>query len=274
MDLGRGLQSIFKKILPLQKLGTQLTIWLYLSDPISVISTSAPVTGSITPSYVLNNLEFHYITNTPTEAWNKNFDSTISRNPGITFTFRSFDNQQDTSTLLSGSMGGSKFLTFKYASLLGLIITFQPAGLSTTWNSDIKMNYLFNPGVNLLRLKIGGQFYPTDQTTNDADVFGRFLLMMGIPTQTPVAASQYWNYNGGSPSNATYIACCPISKHPNSIRRDDRVEVCGLNTSIATSMQLDLGFSTALPSNTTMNIWAYYEVTIVINPNGSVTLVT
>lgn len=274
LNLSTGIQSIFNKMLPLQKLGTQFTIYLYLSDPVYVISTNIPVIGSVAPSYTVNQVELHYITSTPTDGWNRKFDTMVRSNPGITFTYRTFDNQQDTSTLIAGITSASKFLTFKYTSLLGLLIIFQPTGLSTTWNADNKMNYFYNPGVNLLRLKIGGQFYPTDSSTNDGDVFGRLLTMTGIGTQTPISASQYWNYNGADPSFSTYIACCPISKHPNSIRRDNRIAITGLNTSVATSMQLDLGFSPALPANLTMNIWAYYESTIVINPNGSVTLYT
>jgi hypothetical protein len=285
LNFSKGLESIYNKVIPFQKVGSTMQIQLYLqSDPSRVISTSITPTGSILPSFTVNNVEFHYITNVPTPEWNADFDQKIVNNNfggGVTFTCRGYDWTQDTSLLPAGVTFASKTLTFKYASLLGLIIAFQPSAVPTTWTQDTKMQYFYNPALNLLRVRIGGQQFPQDSSTNDADTYGRFLLMFGLDAESPYAAASApqstgntWSYVSGSyPTYASFVPTCPLMKYPNQIRSDDRIANEGLDTSIATSIQLDLGFSVAIPSGGLVtNIFAIYEYTMILNPNGSVTL--
>lgn len=271
-----GIQSIFQKIIPFNKTGVQMQMYLYLADPQYVISTDIAPTGTVLPSYTVNTVQLHYYSLVPTDQLNALIDQRISSNPGISFVYRCFDYQQDTNLLPAGVTSASKFLTYKYSSFLGLFLAFQPTALPATWTADNKLNFFFNPGINVLRLKVGGAYYPTDSVTDDSDVFGRWLLMTGVSTEFPTSGATNWNYNGATPSAASFIATCPVSKHPNSIRMgDERIEDPGLDIAIATSVQLDLGFTNAIPSGgLIMHMWAYYNAVITINRNGSVTLYT
>ena len=275
LGFAEGIESLFQKIIPFNKVGSTMQIQIWLDDPQNVISTSIAPTGTVNPSYVVNQVEFHYVSYYPSPELNAMYDSKISNNNFITFTYRSFDYQLDTSSVQAGLTSVSKFLTYKYTNFLGLILAFQPQALPGTWTADNKMNYFFNPGVNVLRLKVGSQYYPQENYTSDSDVYGRFLLTFGISPEFPIQAAANWNYNGSTPASASYIATTPVMKYPDSIKSDERMEVCGLDTSIATSLQLDLGFSAAVPSGgLQLLMWCYYGVTISINKNGSVTLNT
>jgi len=280
LNFSKGVNSLFSKVLPLQKIGSAMQIQLYLQKDVNrVISTDIPVTGT-SPSFIVNDLSLHYYTIVPTAGWNSMFDEKIQNNNfggGITFSYRSYDYQVDNTILASGK-GGSLTLGGKYSSLLGLIIAFQKTAQMSNFENDKKMNYFFNPGVTTLAVRIGGQTYPSDREATDSDVFGRFLLMFGLSSQSNIAAASAansaldtWSYAGNTPDHATYVACAPLSKHPNEIRNDERSVITGLDTSIATSVQIDIGTSVNVPEALTTHIWAYYECTITMNPNGSIT---
>lgn len=267
----KGIESIFYRILPLQKLATSLKIDLYLEDPANCISTSAAVTGTVPPSYTVNNVEFHYMTIVPTNSLDSRLNATIAKRD-LTFTCRGFDSLIDSSIASSGSTSFSKILTYKYADFLGVVMAFVPSATVSSYTSDVKMKYFYNPNITALRLKVGGQYYPTDSTTVDSDVYGRYLEMFGQSTENVHTAALAWNYNGSAPATASYIPCCPVAKYPNEIYADGREVVPGLDTSIATSMQIDVQFGTALPANMTVYFWAIYNYTVVFEPNGSTTL--
>jgi hypothetical protein len=271
LGFAQGIESLFRKILPFQKLGSIMQIFIYLQDPQNVISSSIAITGSIPPSYTVNQVELHYITNVPNDKLDKDYDLSL-RNPGITFTYRTFDYQLDTSTLASGITSCSKVMNYKYTSLLGFIMVMQQPSVVGNWTADNKMQQFVNPGVNKFYVRWGGVQLPVDAITQDADVFGRYLLMMGISDEFPVQASANWNYASSYPALASYVLCTPFAKYPNSIRSDGRIALGGLDSSVATAIQLELGFSVALPSALNLSIWAYFESTITINANGSVTL--
>lgn len=267
----KDIESLFRKILPLQKVGSQMQVTLYLEDAAKCISTSAAVTGTIAPSYYIDNIEFHYMTIIPDENLNNRIDSEI-KSGALTFTSRGFDEYLASGVALAGASKFSATLPYKYADLLGVIVAFVPAAIEDTWTDDNKMKYFYNPGVNVLRLKIGGQFYPADSTTVDSDVYFRYLIMFGEDPEDVHTAALNWNYNGAAPASASYIPCCPIAKYPNEINADGREVVMGLDTSIATAIQLDIGFSTPLPATMNVYCWAYYNFTVTFNANGSVTL--
>jgi hypothetical protein len=273
LNLVEGMQSLFDRIMPFNLVGSQMQLQLYLSDPAAVISSSIAITGTVQPSYILNECQLHYISSVPSQAlinsWNENLSSSL------TFSYRTFEFQQQTNVAVSGISNLNLVLTFKKANFLGLFITFQNPANQFNYQSDNKIQQFINPNMNLLRLKIGSVFYPTDQQTNFADLFTRFLSATGTDVESPVAAAANWGYNSTPPALASFIACCPVAKHPNSINQNNsRTVVEGIDTSIATSVVLECGFATPLPTTYIMNIYAYYGATITLNANGSISLYT
>lgn len=273
LNLVEGIQSLFDRIMPFNLVGSQLQLQLWLADPSAVIVSSVAITGTVAPSYILNECQFHYISSVPSSALISNWKSKLDS--GLTFSYRAFNYQQQTNQAVAGISNLNLVLTFKYANFLGLFITFTNAAIQNSYTTDYKVQQMINPGINLLRLKIGGVFYPTDQQTNDGDVFTRFLSATGTDVESPVAAAANWNYLVSPPNLASYVACCPVAKHPNSINQNNsRTVVEGIDTSIATSIVLECGFVAPLPATYTMNIWAYYGATLTLNNNGSITLYT
>lgn len=281
LNISDEADSIFSKILPLMKVGSTMQLQIYLQqDPSRVISTTTAVTGTIPPSFALNNVQFHYYTIVPSDSWNSMINERIMAG-ALTFSARGFDYTQDTSLFLAGTQNASKTLNFKYSSLLGFICAFQPQSYITSYTNDTKMQYFYNPGLTTFRCRVGGNQYPMDNSTSDADMYGRFSLFFGLDDDTPTSAanspygvgSDTWSYvSGALPTAASFIPCVNLCKYPNEIATDGRVVVDGLDTSIATNVQLDIQLGTVVPQNMVTHIWAYYNYTITINPNGSVSL--
>lgn len=257
--LGAG--TIFDKILPLQKISSQLEIDLYLAPANQVISGT--VVGGTLPTYTINNLQFHYDYISPTAYWDSMYDLKVESNPGITFSYRTWEELTDTSILPSGSTGAQKVLTYKYSSLVGIVALMQTASETTDIANDSRMLTFNNNGTNLLRLKVAGISYPLDSSAPYSDVFQRFIQFFGIPQDKPCAAALNW-------TSTSFIAACPLLLHPY-VNRNTRGVIDGINSAIATSIIFEIGFSAALGSAQNLYLYGWTEQTITFGRNGSVT---
>ena len=255
-----GAGTLFDKILPLQKVSSQLEIDIYLAPANQVISGT--VVGLTLPTYTINNIQFHYDYISPSDYWNQTYDSKVKMNPPITFSYRTWEELTDTSILPVGASSAQKVLTFKYSSLVGIIALMQTASTTTDFTNDSKMLTFNNNGINLLRLKIAGISYPLDSNAPYSDIFQRFIQFFGIPQDKPVSGALNW-------TTTSFIAACPLLLHPY-VNRNTRGVIDGINSAIATSIIFEVGFSAPLASTQNLYLYAWTEQTITFLSNGGV----
>jgi len=248
--------SFFYNVYPFQKLGVQCYIDVYLAPANEVIETD--VSGA---TYVVNNVQWHTASLVPSKDWEIKYGLRLPL--GITFTYLTYENLYDSSVLQAGVSQASKTLSYKYSSLLGVFCVFQTSSTlqsQTTLNKLSTYNFL---GLNSANLKIGSQCYPIDTNRSASDLLTMYAELFGLSMRFPFA--QAVNFD-----STNFVLCIPLARHIKE-NRDIGASLDGLNTSIGTSITLDMGFSAPLPSAQTMNIYGLVENTITFNPNGSIT---
>lgn len=255
VQLYQNEDSWFYQVLACQKLGVQVFLDFYLASPNVCIETD--VSGA---NYTVNNVQFHIASLVPSPSWDNLYNMRVSDN--LTYTYFSYENMYDSSILSAGTTRASKVLNYKYSSLIGLIFVMQD---SATLNSQTQLNklntYNYN-NLNYLQLKIGSASFPVDTQRSLSDLLSMYAETMGLSMRFPFAQS----VNFGS---TNFIGCIPLAKMVKE-NRDINGSLNGLNVSLGTSLTLDMGFSTPLASNQTLNVFAIIENTIKYNPNGSV----
>jgi len=256
-----GASVLFDKVLPLQKIAAQLELDIYLAPASQVISGT--VVGVTLPTYTVNNVQFHFDYITPSAELNNLYDTKVNMNPPITYTYKTWENLTDSSTLAAGTSNFSKVLTFKYSSLLGILTLMQANTVLNDFTNDSKMLAMNNNSMNQLRLRIASISYPLDITAPYSDTFTRLLQMFGIQQEKPIAAAANW-------TTTSFLAACPLILNPYT-NKNAGCDDGGLNTAIATSLIFEGGFSTPLATAQTMYIYALTEQVLTFLSNGGVT---
>lgn len=255
-------QDFLHTILPLQKLGVQLILNIYFAPANQCIESDGT-----NPTYAVNNLQLHYSSLVPTPNWDQMYNEKVRSDNPPSFVYCGYDAQEDTNTCLAGITNFSKVLTYKYTSLNCVMVLFRSGNLESVSVND-KLNNFAYPNITSAYLKIGSVQYPQDNSTNLGDRFSMLCECWGISMQNqPIKASQ--NFASGTPGS--FILAFPLSKHPYEQNEDDNVNSQGIDTSIATSIVLNVQFGTALASNLTMEVIGIYNNCITYNSNGSIT---
>ena len=255
-----GSGSLFDKILPLQKIASQIELNFNLAPASEVISGT--VVGGTPPTYTVNNIQFHFDYITPSAQLDSMYNQKVRMNPPITFTYRTWENLTDSAILPAGTSNFQKVLTYKYSSLLGVLALMQTSSAITDFTNDTKMSTMNNNNLTQLRIRIASISYPLDIQAPSADTFTRLLQLFGIQQEKPIAAASNWN-------STSFLAACPLILNPYT-NRNSHCDDGGLNTSIATSLILEGGFSTALASAQTLYIYALTEQVLTFLPDGGV----
>jgi hypothetical protein len=261
MDLTSALGSIFDSVLPLHKISSQLEIDIYLAPAAEVMSYTS-ITSPNIPTYTVVSPTFHADFLGPDSYWNASYDKRVRENPGITYSFKSWEELTDTSILPIGQSSFQKVLTFKNSNVLGILFVMQNATDKTDFTVPGKMNNNNFNNLNGLRLKIGGVSYPQDNITSAGDTLGRFLQMFKVPSDKPCFGAGFWTGTG-------FVAACPLNVYPYA--NQDSAVPNGIDTSIATSIILDVTFSTPISGqNQNLYIYALSEQTLQFLANGGV----
>jgi hypothetical protein len=253
--------SFFNKVLPLNKLGVQCYIDIYFAQPNQCIESDA---GS--PTYVVNAMQFHYSSLVPDDNWNQMYNTQVSQG-GCTYTYCNVENINDTSLMPAGVSSVSKILTYKYTSLVGVVAVMRPlANMSNFAANDKLNNYAFN-NVNTAYVKIGSQQYPINSNQSGSDMLTMFAEQFGLSMRVDFAGATNWLT--GSPGS--FVVCIPLAKHIKEFDRVKGISVDGLDTSIGTSVIINLQFSTPLAAAMQVDFFALYEAQVTFNQNGSIT---
>lgn len=249
-------ESFFYNLFPLMYLGAQMYIDLYLENPAVCIETD----GLPNANYVVNNVEFHYATCVMSEGYKNMYKEKIPK--GISYTYFNYANLFDSSLLPAGTTKASKVLSFKYSSLIGVLCVMQDQNTTqTTLNKLNKFN--FN-NLNYAVVRVGSQNMPNEMKRNTSDMLSMYAELTGISMRTDFA--QAVNFDSDN-----FVLAIPLARQIKELEnKDKRVSYSGINTSLGTSLVLELGFSSALVSNQTLQIFGIYESTLVYQPNGSV----
>ncbi len=248
-------EEFFNTFIPFKKLGVQGFIDIYLAQNNDVIESDG--TGC---SYTVNNVQFHVASLTLSDEWNDLYNKTIPR--GISYTYITYQNLYDSSLLPAGTTKASKILPFKFSSFLGIIAVMQD---QTTGQTVLnKLNKFNFNNLNFAQLRIGTNNFPQDTQRSASDLYSMACDTVGKSYKAPLALGQNFD-------STNFILCIPVGRQLKELEMDDkRVSYCGINTSIGSSMVLDLGFSTPLASNQTLQIFAMIENTVQYQANGSV----
>lgn len=247
--------SFFQSILPLQKLATNVRLRLTFANANECIETDGT-----NPTYVVSNLQFHYNVLIPDEKFNSLWDSKI-RGDGIHWTYETFSNFQTTNLLANGTNNATQILNYKFNSLLGVLMVMRDSANIYNFAANDKLNKYNYNGLNLFRLRISSQSYPIDPSRSIGDLYFALIETFGISARFPT----YGSTNYGSSS---FIAGVPLAKH--TLENRDGADIGGLATVLGTSILCDMGFSSPLDGNNTVDFFSIQHNTITFLPNGSI----
>lgn len=242
--------------LPLHKLGSQVYVTLYLADPSTCIESDGTA-----PTYVLNNCQWHYDSLTPSEGWNSMYNDQIPR--GVAYNYLNFEQMFDSSILTAGTTQASKTLTFRYSSFLGIIAVMRPLASINSLTANNKLSTFNLNSLNVAQLRIGTFTQPIDQARSPADLYLMFCQLFNKSAYDPLAAAVNFD-------SSNFVLAINLAKHPHQ-KIDQNTSISGINTSISNSLILDLGFSTPLPANYTLEVYGISECSVIFQPNGSIT---
>lgn len=263
VQLYRNHDDFLHSVLPLQKLGVQMIMNIYFAPVAKCIDTDR--TGA---TYTVNNLQFHYSSLVPSPQWDNMYNEKVISQMPPSFSYVDYDCQEDTNTCLAGITSFSKVLTFKYSALTGVAVTFRLQSVVNDQAGLDKLSSFINPGISSAYLKVGSVQYPQDNTTNNGDRMSMAGEYFGVSLQDkPLAFAGNWE---STTTNGTFVLAFPLQKHPYEVQ-DQRIFSDGVDTSIATSIVLNVTFSAALAANLVMEVVGRYQNTITYNPNGSIT---
>lgn len=247
--------ELLSQALPLQQLNSQFQINLYLQNANLCCESDAT-----SVDYTVNMVQYHLCTLTPSPAWTAAYNQRIPR--GISYNFINIENAYDTSILQAGVSRVSKNLNFRYTSLLSLFFLMRPsAGLQTLATNNKMTQYDFN-ALNGLQVRVSSLVTPTDINCSASDLYGYVMEVFNKSTQSSTQLAIGYDSN-------SFIGCINLSKHPWS-STSTGISINGLNTSIASSVILDMQFSTPLPANYSLDIFAISENSLVFQQNGGI----
>ena len=165
--------SLFNEVLPLNKLGVQCYIDIYFAPAAECIESDGT-----SPTYTVNNMQFHYASLVPNQSWLELYDEQVVR--GLTYSCCNVDNISDTTMLPAGVTSASKILTYKYSSLIGIVAVMRPlANISDVSANDKLNNFLYN-NTNMAYVKIGSQQYPINSNQSASDMLTMYADQFGI----------------------------------------------------------------------------------------------
>lgn len=243
--------------LPMQKLGAQTQIVLYLAQPASCMESDGA-----NPSYVVNNCQYHYDSLTPSPGWDNLYNSRVMSN-GVNFNYLNYEFLFDSSTLQVGLRRATKSLTFRYSSLIGVIAVMRPIANVESLTANNKLStYNFN-GIDSAQMRIGTYTQPIDQVRSYSDLYMMFLQLFDKSAQEALAGAVNFNTNN-------FILAINLARHPYE-KIDQNTSISGINTSISNNLQLDISFDTPLNVAYTLETYGLYESTVSFNANGSIT---
>ena len=264
--------ELLRKVLPLQKLGVQGIITLYLANANECIEYQGG-DGTTVVGFTVNNVQFHYSSMNPSPAWDALYNDRMKSKGSAAWNYVNYENQFFTSTFNSGLVQASQALSFRYSSLLGLIAVFRPAANLNSYTAQNKMNNFEYPSIANAQLRIGSYVQPINSTTSVQDLYTMFIETFGMSIKFPSAASVGFSLTNGQVSQSspgTFVLAINTSKHPFE-EVDSNNSINGINTAIANNLVLDLQFSVALPVTYQMDIFAISEQSLLFNANGSIT---
>lgn len=178
------LEEFLNKIIPADKLPSQITIELYLeTNPSRVIESD--YTGGVF-SYTISNCQFHYSTLKVSQA----FENMIQY--PILIPYRSWENY--TNQFLVGSTNIQTVLPFKKKKAMGMhyvardmtnVATASFLGKFTTY-----LNYAIYANS---RFKINSTYYPLDKVQNVYDLYMQLIDYYCVPYNKPVQYGTSWS---------------------------------------------------------------------------------
>lgn len=252
-------QEFLNKVLPLNKLQVQMTVELTLADPSVCIETDGT-----NPSYTVNNVRMHYASLVPDDNWNNMYNNKVSA--GINYNYLSFENFTTSTLLPAGTQSSSAILTFRYTSLIAIILVMRPTANINNLASNDKLNTFDYNNLGVAQVKIGGYNQPQDRQRNVPDSLQMYCETFNLSMRSAFISAT----NFGSTS---YVLCIPLSKHPREWN-DSYGSISGINTSIANNIVFDLQFNTPLAANMTVDFYALSEQSVIFNANGSISWYT
>lgn len=255
-----GLSAEFlNKVLPLNKLQVQMTVELTLEIPSKCIESDGT-----NPSYTVNNVRMHYASIVPDDNWNNMYNNKVTS--GINYNFVSFDNFQTTTLLPAGTQSSTAILTYRYTSLIAIIMVMRPTANINNLASNDKLNTFNFNNLSEAQVKIGGYNQPQDRQRNVPDSLQMYCETFNLSMRSAFISATDFGTN-------SYVLAIPLSKHPREWN-DSNGSISGINTSIANNILLDIQFNTALPANMTADFFALTEQSVIFNANGSISWYT
>lgn len=252
--------GLLNKVLPLNKVASQLVIRLTLADPLDCLVTDN-VTGTA-GTYQVIDPEFHYSVLVMSAEWNNLYDKLVKERGGINICYRTFSNFQSTNSLLTGVQNSQVVLPFRYSSLLSIMYVMRnSADLQNPLIEGKTTQFNFN-NISGSRYKIDSVYYPTDTTRSVQDLYTEFLDTWNLGYYSDVLIGE--NYE-----STTFVQAQPLAKHIKD-NRDINGSINGLNTtSSGTSIVNEVRFSAGIPQAQEVNFWACHENVVKFLPNGS-----
>lgn len=255
--------GLLNKVLPLNKVASQLIIRLTLADPTDCLVTDN-VTGSA-GTYQVVDPEFHYSVLVMSADYNQMYDRIVQERGGINICYRTFSNFQSTNSLLTGVTNSQIVLPFRYSSVLAIMYVMRNAAdLQNPLIEGKTTQFNFNDIVGS-RYKLDSIYYPTDTSRSVQDLYTEFLDTWNLGYYSDVLIGE--NYE-----TTTFVQSQPLLKHPKS-NRDIQGELNGLNTSSSgTSVIAEVRLGTAIPANQQMDFYCWHGVVVKLLANGSIML--
>lgn len=245
--------ELLGQVLPLMMLNVQLYINLYLALPSECITTDGT-----SASYVVNNCQFHCASLTPSPGWMNAYNA----KPSVNYNFLSLENNFDTSILQAGITKCSKTLNFRNSSLIGLFFVMRPSANLQNIAVDGKLSRYDLNDLNGFQIRCGTLTQPSDVTTSPQDVFTYMLELFNKSSQTSLQLAV--DYSGQN-----FVGGISLAKHPFQDTTSD-ISINGMNTTIQSSLQMQLDFGTPLPANYTLDIFGVSEQQIQFLKNGGI----
>lgn len=252
--------ELFKYILPLQKVASQMQIIITLAQPNVCIETDHTDTTPIT--YTVNRPQIHYSVLTMTDMWENAYDNFISANGGYDIVFRSFGDYLNSAAFQATNTRVQQQLPFRYNSLLALVYVMRNNADVEDFTVLNKLNSFNYNALDSQRFRINSTYYPLDASRSLADYMTTFMDCWDINYKSDFAGAANFGSN-------TFVGSHFVGRHPKDNR--DMVALNGLQTSTSgTSIIADFNFAAPLPSTQLTNFFAWHEVYLTFRPNGSV----
>lgn len=253
--------DILGHVVPIGWLGSnQLTIEIYWEQANRCIETDGT-----NPTYIVNNLQYHYANLNVTENYKEMLNSKFASG-GVQFAFRSYENYIGQ---ITGGTNGTVSIALPFKKKKAVTIINGAIPSASVTNTAVNDKYITFSNYNIYgssRYQINGVYVPADKIQNVYEQFLQTCDAFDLPSKNSSYIANNWL------SGQTFIMGQTISQSPRYVTEDNKV-IQGIDISSGNSNVVSqITFSGAVPATQTIYYFLEYYAVCSINSQGVISV--